>query len=205
MTEPSINILIPYSREYVTNTYKISDSNILNFIEKKLITALISRLSEGLDVKNITILSNDLAHLKDMQSKKVFIRSRSDSTLDISNRSDLEDLGRIEFLGQNFLMVNALFPLITLNTLRELNRFILRENTNVFLGTKGKSRACDQGMISAVCEDMIWDFGAVTGVCGRSSIHQWSVFSDYTTMELLNVRKPQDIQQIISILSLGLT
>ena len=204
MTGPSINILIPYSREYVSRTYRISDLNILNFIEKKLITALISRLSEGLDVKNITILSNDLAHLKGMQSKKVFIRPRLDSTLDISSRSDLEDLGRIEFQDQNFLMVNALFPLLTLNTLRKLNSFILIENTNVFLGTKGKFRACDQGIISATCEDTIWDFGAVTGVCGYSSIHQWSVFSDYTTVELLNVRKSEDIQQIISILGLGL-
>jgi hypothetical protein len=204
MTEPSINILIPYSREYVTNTYKISELDILHIIEKKLILNLISRLSEGLDIKKITILSNDLEHLKGMQSKKVFIRPRSTSTLHISNRSDLEDLGRIEFQGQNFLMVNALFPLITLNTLRKINSFILIENTNVFLGTKGKSRGCDQGTISLTFEDMIWDFGAVTGVCGHSSIHQWSVFSEYTTIELLNVRKAEDIQQIISILSLGL-
>tara|TARA_B100000780_G_scaffold160757_1_gene112352 strand:- start:3303 stop:3920 length:618 start_codon:yes stop_codon:yes gene_type:complete len=204
MTESSINILIPYSREYVSNTYKISDPDILYIIEKKLILNLISRLSEGLDIKKIAVLSNDLEHLKGMQSNKVFIRPRSTSTLNISSRSDLEDLGRIEFPAQNFLMVNALFPLMTLNTLRNLNSFILRENTNVFLGTKGKSRSSDQGVVSLACEDTIWDFGAVTGVCGHSSIHQWSVFSEYTTIELLNVRKAEDIQQIISILSLGL-
>ena len=35
MTESSINILIPYSREYVSNTYKISDPDILYIIENR--------------------------------------------------------------------------------------------------------------------------------------------------------------------------
>ena len=202
--DSNINILIPYSRAYVTRTYKVSEQDAKHVIEQNLILKLISRLSEGLDVKKITVLSNDLKHLESTQSKKIFFRQRPSATEYISDRSDLENLGRMEFPGQNFLMVNPLFPMITLKTVREINQLVSNKSTNVFLGAQGKCRSCEQEMINLPGNDMMWDFGAISGVCGKSSIHQWEPFSEYTTMEVMNVRKAEDVQQILQILSLGL-
>ena len=201
--DSNINILIPYSRAYVTRTYEISEQDAKDVIERNLIVKLISRLSEGSDVKNITVLSNDLKHLESIQSKKIFIRQRPSSTENISDRVDLEDLGRIEFPDQSFLMVNALFPMITLKTVRKISRLALKESTNIFLGAQRKCRSCEQGMINLPSNDMMWDFGAITAVCAKSSIHQWKAFSEYTTMEVMNVRKTEDMEQILQMLSLG--
>ena len=200
-----INILIPYSRQYVGETYKIHEENIFNIIEHQLILKLVTRLSEGLDVAKIIILSDDLDHIKRVQSKKIFVQPRPASSENISDRSGLEALGRTAFPDQDFLVVNALFPLISLNTVMQIHSIMSSKNTNVFLGSSGKCRQVEQGLINPKYEEVIWDFGAVTGFCSNKSINTWETYSEYATTEVMNVRKTEDIYQIVSTLSLGLS
>jgi hypothetical protein len=202
---PDINILIPYSRQYVGETYKIHEKNIFNIIEHQLILKLVTRLSEGLNVAKIIILSDDLDHIKLVQSKKIFVQPRPLLSENISDRSGLEALGRLEFPNQDFLVVNALFPLISLNTVMQIHNIMATKKINVFLGSSGKSRHVEQGLISPKYEEVIWDFGAVTGFCSKKSINTWEAYSEYATTEVMNVRKTEDIYQIVSTLSLGLT
>jgi hypothetical protein len=202
---PDINILIPYSRQYVGETYKIHEKNIFNIIEHQLILKLVTRLSEGLNVAKIIILSDDLDHIKRVQSKKIYVQPRPVLSENISDRSGLEALGRTAFPSQDFLVVNALFPLISLNTVMQIHSIMSSKKTNVFLGSSGKCRQFDQGLISPRYEEVIWDFGAVTGFCSNESINAWEAYSEYATTEVMNVRKTEDIYQIVSTLSLGLS
>jgi len=203
--DPDINILIPYSRQYVGETYKIKEKNIFNIIEHQLILKLVTRLSEGLNVAKIIILSDDLDHIKRVQSKKIFVQPRPVSSENISDRSGLEALGKTAFPDQDFLVVNALFPLISLNTVMQIHSIMSSKKTNVFLGSSGKCRQVQKGLISPKYEEVIWDFGAVTGFCSSESIKTWQTYSEYATTEVMNVRKTEDIYQIVSTLSLGLT
>ena len=203
MMGPNINILIPYARAWVIQTYKLCDQDVIETIEQNLISKLISRLSESSDIKKIIVLSNDLNHLEKIQSQKVFIRPRSISTERISNRSELENLGRIEYPNQSFLMVNALFPMIALKTITKIHSISSNEITNVFLGAAGKCRDYDREAVGLSIKDMMWDFGAITAINDKSSSKQWKVFSAHTTVEVINVRRPEDMQQILQMLSLG--
>ena len=63
----------------------------------------------------------------------------------------------------------------------------------------------EQGLINPKYEEVIWDFGAVTGFCSNKSINTWETYSEYATTEVMNVRKTEDIYQIVSTLSLGLS
>ena len=82
---------------------------------------------------------------------------------------------------------------------------MLSKNANVFLGSSGKCRQVEQGLINPKYEEVIWDFGAVTGFCSNESINTWETYSEYATTEVMNVRKTEDIYQIVSTLSLGLS
>ena len=201
----AVEIALPYSKDYLSKAYGIGCVKTLSIIEEEFIPQLLTRLSISEEIKSIFVISNDLQFLKSLQTKKVYSVARSDSSEKITTRESIALMCEQHLDNRPFIMLNALFPLISLKSIQAVNSLMHQKKSNVFLGAKGKVARVQNGTIQPHSECLFWDYGAINGYFSTSKDSGWISYDDYRTIEVLSVRNPEDISDIRQILNVGLS
>ena len=193
-----VEIFMPYARDYVQTSYGPFPQDIWKLVEEEIIPSYINRLQAAGIVKAIYIYSNELEHVNNLNYKKVKISTRSNYTKKIQNRKKLIDIAR--HLGLcRFALVNPLFPLISIRTLEAMCA-IAKNNTNVSLCTRSLLQDAD----TSTGASSHFDHGALTVYNKFEEIGKTEPFFNFASLELLNIRKTQDIELIKVIQNMGM-
>ena len=112
--QSKIDAFIPYSREYFVSTYGPFAQNIIKLVEKELIPIMLADFKRRIFLITY-IYSNDLKRENNLDFDKTQMIQRKSQTEKFSERAQLIDA--VDRLGlSSFLLLNPLFPLISINT-----------------------------------------------------------------------------------------
>ena len=196
--EAKIDVFMPYAREYFVGTYGPFSEEIIKLVEHELIPHYVDRLSEASFIQNIFVYSNDLKNENNLHSEKIKITRRAHQTERISERAQLvEALDKLAL--SSFVLLNPLFPLVSTRTIKKMYDEMTVGDANIFLGTPGN--IYDNKNNPDIYH---LDHGAVTVYRNLSQCSRWDAFSDFASIELLNIRKINDIELIKIIQNMGM-
>lgn len=200
-----MNIFVPYSRQYTLNKYLIDDVLDIFEIETEIIANYITRLTHHSSVDRIVLYTNEKESFQNIKSTKLEIQARAKETETLNNRASLIEIGKEIFFKNNFIQANPLFPMISINTLRNINDMMNQGSTNCFLGLEGDAYTVEEERKKLQASGrQFMDLGALTAYSTNADNEIWQACTDFQTFEMINLRSKQDVPMIKAAMNMGI-
>ena len=105
--------------------------------------------------------------------------------------------------NEPLILVNPLFPLVSVETIDKFIDTMEFHQKNIFLGFTGGVRHKNENSFSELERCHYWDYGALTGYFDISNLHEWKIFENFSSIETISIRNFNDIAIIKTIQSMG--
>lgn len=200
-----MNIFLPYSRNYTLNKYQINDALDIYEIETEVIANYITRLSHHSSIDRIVLYTNEKESFQNIKSTKLEIHARAKETETFNDRASLVKIGKEIFIEDNFIQANPLFPMISINTLKNINGLMNQEDINCFLGLEGDAYTVEEERIKLRASGrQFMDLGALSAYSTTADSKEWRAYTEFQTFEMINLRSKQDVPMIKAAMNMGI-
>lgn len=200
-----MNIFLPYSRKYTLNKYQINDALDIYEIETEIIANYITRLTHQSCIDRIVLYTNEKESFQTIKSTKIDIQARAKETETLNDRDSLIKIGKEIFFEDNFIQANPLFPMISINTLKNINSLMNKEDINCFLGLEGDAYTVEEERIKLRASGrQLMDLGALTAYSASADSKSWQAYTEFQTFEMINLRTKQDVPMIKAAMNMGI-
>ena len=198
-----VKVFMPYSRSYVISKYPGLDVSLLKLFEQIIFPKFLQRIASIDAVDSIICASNDLENLVISEKSKLNLYVRDEQDLGQLSRNELVDYGCKISQSTNFVMINPLFPLLSINTISSIITEMSLSECNVFMGNLGLCRDLDGATVAPGLSHMAWDLGSITAYFNCQGLAPWKLYSNYSSLETLSVRNINDFNLINTLQVMG--